>query len=147
MMIRRDMMNEIDALQRNINSLFGGFFPAGRERQAGSDAMWTPPVNSYEDKESFVLTCDLPGMEQKDVKINLDKDILTVAGTRKLDRENEKEKYLSVESAFGTFSRSFTLPPTVAIDKIEAKMEKGVLTIRLPKKEESKPKQISIKSH
>lgn len=144
MLVRWDPFSEMDSLQNNINRLFSD--AAGRRSgQEGAEAMWMPPVNTYEDKEGYTLTCDLPGLGQKDVKLNLDKDTLTISGTRKLEYEDKRENYQRVESAFGAFSRSFTIPATVDVEKIAANMENGVLTVRLPKREESKPKQIEIK--
>jgi len=144
MLVRWDPISDIDTLQRNINRLFGDVSSSRRERQEGAGAMWTPPVNSYEDKEAYTLTCDLPGMNQKDVKVNFDKDTLTISGTRKLEHEDKRENYQRIECAFGTFSRSFTVPATIDSETIEANMENGVLKVLLPKREESKPKQISI---
>jgi len=141
-----DPFSQMNTLQRSINRLFD---EAGQGRTQGReapDAIWAPAVNTYEDKEAFVLSCDLPGLDQKDVNLKLDRDTLTISGTRKLEHEDQKENYQRVECVFGTFSRSFTLGPTIDVDKIEAHMENGVLKIRLPKREESKPKQISIKA-
>ena len=145
MQVRWDPFSEVDSLQRSINRLFDDAGSARRERHEGADAMWAPAVNSYEDKDAFLLSCDLPGMDQKDIRINLDNNTLTISGTRKLEHEENKENYQRIECVFGTFSRSFTLPATVDTEKIEANVEKGVLKIRLPKREESKPRQIAIK--
>ena len=144
MILRFDPFREIDTLQKNINRLFNDTASAKRENREGGDAMWTPPVNTYEDKEGFLLSCDLPGVAQEDVRINLDKDTLTLSGTRKLDNEETRENYQRIECIHGTFSRSFTIPATIDVEKIEANMEHGVLKVRLPKREESKPKQINI---
>jgi HSP20 family protein len=144
MMVRWSPLSEFDTLQRNINRLFNDVSSSKSERQEGPDAMWAPPVNTYEDKEGYTLYCDLPGMNQKDVKVNLDKDTLTISGTRKLENEENRESYQRIECAFGTFNRSFSLPGTIDSEKIDANMENGVLKVRLPKREESKPKQISI---
>jgi len=145
MLVRWDPFNEIDSLQRSINRLFDDTV-SGRERKGKpTEALWAPTVNTLEDKDAFVLTCDLPGIEQKDVKLSLDNDTLTISGTRKLEHEEKKENYQRIESYFGAFSRSFTLPAVVESGKVEAQMENGVLKIRLPKREESKPKQIEIK--
>jgi HSP20 family protein len=134
----------MDSLQRSINRLFNDAGSARRERREGADAMWAPAMNSYEDTDAFLVSCDLPGMDQKDIKINLDNNTLTISGTRKLEHEDKKENYQRIECVFGTFSRSFSLPATVDTEKIEANVENGVLKIRLPKREESKPRQISI---
>jgi HSP20 family protein len=146
MLKRWDPFREMEGLQRGINRLFDDASSARAQGQEGAGAMWAPAVNTYEDKEAFLLSCDLPGMDQKDVKLNLDNNLLTISGTRKLEHEDKRENYQRVECFFGTFSRSFTLPATVDAGKIEASMENGVLSIRLPKQEESKPKQISIKA-
>ena len=146
MLVRWDPFSEIDTLQRSINRLFDDAGTARRERRETSDAVWAPAVNTYEDKDAFLLSCDLPGMDQKDIKINLDNNTLTISGTRKLEHEEKKENYQRVECVFGTFSRSFTLPATVNAEKIEANVDRGVLKIRLPKREESKPRQIEIKA-
>jgi len=146
MLTRWDPWREMEGLQRGINRLFDESSSARTQGQEGAaGAMWAPAVNTYEDKDAFLLSCDLPGMDQKDVKLNLDNNMLTISGTRKLEHEDKRENYQRVECFFGTFSRSFTLPATVDAAKIDASMENGVLTIRLPKQEESKPKQIAIK--
>jgi len=132
-------------LQRSINRLFDDATGGRRERREAGEVMWAPAVNSYEDKDAFLLSCDLPGMDQKDIKINLNNSTLTISGTRKLEHEEKRENYQRIECVFGTFSRSFTLPGTVDTEKIEANVDNGVLKIRLPKREESKPKQIPIK--
>ncbi len=145
MLMRWEPFSEVDALQRSINRLFDEAFSGRRVRQEGGEAMWTPPVNTYEDKDAFTLYIDLPGVDQKAVKLNLDNNTLTISGTRRLEHEEERENYQRIESVYGNFSRAFTLPATVDTDKVEAHMENGVLTIRLPKREEVKPKQIEIK--
>jgi len=147
MLVRWDPFSRMDSLQRSINRLFDDVSSRGRDERQAADAVWEPPVNTYEDKDAFLLSCDLPGMDQKDVKLNLDNNMLTISGTRKLEHEDKRENYQRIECVFGTFSRSFTLPATVDTEKVEANMKNGVLMIRLPKREESKPKQIEIKVH
>lgn len=144
MLVRWNPLSEMDTLQRSINRLFDDASSASTQRQS-ADVMWTPAVDTYEDKDAFLILCDLPGLDQKDVKINLDNNTLTISGTRKLDHDDKRDNYQRIERVFGTYSRAFTLPSAVDTEKIEASMNKGVLTIRLPKREESKPKQIQIK--
>lgn len=147
MLVRWDPFTEIDSLQRSINRLFDESGSARKQPGGAGDAVWAPAVNTFEDKDAFLLSLDLPGMSQKDIKINLDNNTLTISGTRKLEHEDKKENYQRIECVFGTFSRSFTLPATVDVEKIDAKVDNGVLRIRLPKREESKPRQIEIKAH
>jgi HSP20 family protein len=145
MLVRWDPFSEVDSLQRSINRLFEDAAGGRREQRERADAIWAPAVNSYEDKDAFLLSCDLPGLDQKDIKISLNQNTLTISGTRKLEHEEKKENYQRIECVYGTFSRSFTLPATVDVEKIDAHMDKGVLKVRLPKREESKPRQIEIK--
>lgn len=146
MLVRWNPLSEVDSLQRRINRLFEDADSTTKEGRGTPDAVWAPAVNSYEDTDAFLLSCDLPGMDQKDIRINLDNHTLTVSGTRKLEHEEKKENYQRIECIFGTFSRSFALPATVNVEKIEATMDCGVLKLRLPKREESKPRQIEIKA-
>jgi len=145
MIVRWDPFREIDSLHRGINRLFDDASSSKRGKADAQDAVWAPAVNTLEDKDAFLLSCDLPGMRQEDVKLSLDSDTLTVSGTRRLEQEDRRENYHRIESVHGAFSRSFTLPSIVDTEKVEAHMENGVLKIRLPKKEESKPRQIAIR--
>jgi HSP20 family protein len=133
-------------LQRSINRVFDDRTVGRPKGQEAREVIWAPPVSTYEDKNAYVLFCDLPGIAQKDVKLNIDKNILTLSGTRKLAQEDNRENYVRIESPFGTFNRSFVLPDTVQTEKVEASMEKGILRIQLPKRDQSVPKEIKIKN-
>ena len=91
-----------------------------------------------------VLKAELPGIEPKDVDVRVENNVLTLRGERKFESEVKREQYHRVERAYGTFSRSFTLPNVVDTDKIKAEFKDGVLRVTLPQREEAKPKQISI---
>jgi len=91
-----------------------------------------------------VLKAELPGIDSKDVDIRLENNVLTLRGERKFDEEVKRDNYHRVERAYGTFTRSFTLPTVVDQEKIKAEYKDGVLRVTLPKREEAKPKQISI---
>jgi len=118
-------------------------FPDLFNRRLGTRG-WTPAVDISEDKENVRIAVELPGLKKKDVKISMDDGVLTLQGERKFEREEKKEDYHRVERAYGSFSRSFTLPSNVDASKIQATMEEGILTIAIPKKEEAKPKEIEI---
>ena len=109
------------------------------------DSIWNPAVDVKENKRSFVLTADIPGLTKKDVTININNRVLTLHGERKEEKENEDGKFYYRERHTGSFSRSFQLPETVNEDGIQASFRNGVLSIELPKIEESLPKDREIK--
>ncbi len=113
--------------------------------RAGESLGWTPATDIYEDEEGLTLKFELAGVEPKDVDIRFENGVLTIKGERKLEKEEKKENYHRVELSYGAFNRSFSLPPTVDADKIEAESKIGVLVIHLPKKAEAKPKSIQVK--
>jgi HSP20 family protein len=102
-------------------------------------------VDVSEDKESFIVQAELPGMDPKDVDVNISGNMLTVKGEKKKEEEKKDEHRHSMERYYGSFQRSFQLPANVNTDKIDATFEKGVLKITLPKTEEAKKKEIEIK--
>jgi HSP20 family protein len=103
--------------------------------------LWQPPVDVREDAERITLVADLPGLEQSDVELSIDKNILTLRGERRRDADKASGHH---ERAHGHFSRAFTLPPTVDLGHVSADMRAGVLTVTLPKKPEAKPRPIKI---
>lgn len=107
------------------------------------EGFW-PNVDIYEDKEEIVCMVELPGMDIKDVEIRLEDSTLTIQGERKMTREDKKENYVRVEANYGSFSRSFTMPPTIDKDRIRAEFKNGVLEIHLPKRAEAKGRTIPI---
>ena len=109
------------------------------------DSIWNPAVDVKENEGSFVLTADIPGLTKKDVKIRINNRVLNLHGERKEEKENEDGKFYYRERHIGSFSRSFQLPETVNEDGIQASFRNGVLSIELPKLEESLPKDLEIK--
>ena len=119
--------------------------PFGPDAEAVSNRTWIPRVDIRESGDGLTLLMDLPGLGKDDVNITLENSVLTIAGERKfVADEKENESYHRLERQYGAFSRSFTLASTVRTDKVEATFENGVLTVRLPKQEESKPRRITI---
>jgi HSP20 family protein len=103
-----------------------------------------PKVEVSEDKKAYEISAELPGVEEKDVKLTLQDDVLTVSGEKKSEREEKEEGYHVSERSYGSFQRSFRLPDDVNADKISAKFDKGVMTITLPRTGTAKPKGRSI---
>jgi HSP20 family protein len=119
-----------------------------REMSRGFDAgtAWTPAVDIFEDKEAIQVRAEVPGVKNEDIKVDVENNILTLHGERKLDHEDKKDHYHRVERFYGSFTRQFMLPRTVDAEHIDAQLKDGVLTVRLPKKAEVKPRSISVKS-
>jgi HSP20 family protein len=133
----------LGSLQDEVNRLFEGNF--GRNsREASSIAAWAPAVDILENEKELVLKADLPDLEEKDIDVRIENNMLTVSGERKYGKDVKEENYLRVERAYGAFSRSFSLPNTVNTEAIKAEYKNGVLTVRMPKREEARPKQVKV---
>ena len=115
-----------------------------RRLRAAKARRWAPAVDIYEQDGNIVMKAELPGVDPKDVDVRLENNTLTLSGQRRLDSEVKQENYHRVERAYGTFTRSFTLPSVVDQGHIKAEYKDGVLKVTLPKREEAKPKQINI---
>jgi len=109
-------------------------------------ATWKPAVNVYEDKDNLFVEAQLPGIDMKDVKVSVMDHTLELRGDRKLEHEGDREGYHFREARYGSFARSFTLPSYVDPGKAQARYDRGVVTIAVPKQEEAKPKLIPIEA-
>jgi HSP20 family protein len=142
---RWDPFRNIATLQEQVNRLFEDSFFRSRADES-SLAAWTPAVDIYEDGNQMVIKADLPEVNEKDIEVRLENNLLSIRGERKFEKKVSEENYLRVERAYGSFSRSFSLPSTVDAEHINAEYRNGVLTVTLPKREESKPRQIKVSS-
>lgn len=146
--VRWEPFRDLLAIQDRMNRIFDESF-RGMNRPGEDDwalgGTWAPLVDIYEREGNIELKAELPGIDPKDVDVRVENNVLTLRGERKVDREVKRESYHRVERAYGSFSRSFTLPTVVDTEKIKAEYRDGVLHLTLPKKEEAKPRQISIK--
>ncbi|HZG49856.1 MAG TPA: Hsp20/alpha crystallin family protein [Thermoleophilaceae bacterium] len=124
---------------REVDRLFDTFF--GQEREA---RRWVPPMDLVEAEDHFVLKADLPGLTDGDVKIEVADNTLMISGERKAEHEQTERGWYRIERSFGSFSRSLTLPDGVDPDAINAEFHNGVLSVRIPKPEERKPRRIEI---
>ena len=139
---RFDPFRDLAVLQDRVNRLFGDAYGA---REEGVLSNWTPAVDIFENEQKeLVLKAELPDVRREHVSVTVENNRLTLSGERKLDHEVKKEQYHRIERAYGSFSRSFSLPATVDSGKIAAEFKNGVLTIRLPFREEAKPRSINI---
>ena len=141
--VRWEPFRELSSLQTEMNRLFNAAFdtsPAGN----GGNRRWAPAMDLLETEDHFVLRADLPGMTESDVNIELEDNVLTVSGERKAEREEKREGFYRVERAFGSFSRSLTLPKGVDAEAVTAGFDNGVLEVRITKPEQRKPRKITI---
>jgi HSP20 family protein len=140
---RWEPFREFSTLQDRMNRLF-------RETQGNSQdesltsSSFAPAVDVYEDEHNVTLKIEVPGIDEKDIDVRIENNTLTVHGERKIEKEEKEENYRRVERQYGSFTRTFNLPPTVDAEKVQADYDKGVLKITLPKKAEAKPKQIKL---
>jgi HSP20 family protein len=133
----------LNTLQEQVNRLFEDSVTRTRSSQAEL-ASWAPAVDIFETENELVVKADLPDVQEKDIDVRVENNTLTIRGERKFNNEVHEDNYLRVERAYGTFTRSFSLPNTVNTEGIRAEYRNGVLSVRMPKREETKPKQIKI---
>src|SRR6202795_1143113 len=129
-------------LQEQINRVFGEV--VGRTGEESNLTPWAPAVDIYETENELVIKADLPDVNPQNLETRVENNILTIRGERKFESKVKEDNYLRVERAYGSFSRSFSLANSVKTDDIQADYQNGVLTLRLPKREEAKPKQIKV---
>ena len=143
-LMRWNPIKDLLAIQEEMNKLFDEKLDKFSGEGTLQERIWEPLVDIYEEEDKFVIKAEIPDVDKKDIDITIEDNVLTIKGEKKFEKEEKKENYLRAERFYGTFRRSFTLPTSVEKDKIKAKLDKGVLTIEIPKKEETKPKKISI---
>ncbi|TMM18839.1 MAG: Hsp20/alpha crystallin family protein [Actinobacteria bacterium] len=143
--IRWEPARELQSIQQEMNRLFGTFFdsPAGAG-DGGALRRWIPAMDLIEEDDRYVLRADLPGVREDEVHVELEDNVLTISGERKSEHEERKEGLYRLERASGSFSRSLTLPEGIDPDSIQARSDKGVLEVRVPKREQRKPRRVAI---
>ena len=135
-----DLYSSLHRLNRMMDEAFTGGWNGGTLASA-----WTPACDVFEDKENLKIVLELPGVRPEDLKISLENQMLTIQGEKKQVAEENSERWHRYERSYGSFERMFTLPGTVDAERIEAKVDHGVLTVTLPKSERAKPRQIAVK--
>ena len=133
-----DPFADLNRIQREFEKTYFG--PRARP------ADFAPAVDVHEDAESLVLRAELPGIKREDIDVSVDANVLTLKGERKLQHKEENGRYHRIERSYGTFVRQFQLPSNVDASAIDAELADGVLTLRLGKKQELKPRKIDVKS-
>lgn len=138
MLTRFDPFAEMSRLQDQL-------FRHNPQAPIASEFAFRPTVDIFEDESSIQLKADLAGVKPADVQIEVENNVLTVRGERKMEHEEKKKGYHRVERAYGSFSRSFALPESVDSEKIDAAFKDGVLNLTLPKRPAAQKKQIPVK--
>ena len=144
--VKWDPFRNVAALQDRINRIFDESFSRTADLDDDiSMSAWKPLVDIYETDESIILKAELPGIKKDDVSVEVKDNVLTLKGVRTEEKEIKEKNYYRKERAFGTFSRAFNLQHRIQPDKIKARFKDGILKIEIPKPEEEKPKQITVK--
>jgi HSP20 family protein len=142
-MVRWDSFS--NAQQARISRMLEGFYGRPHEQEDLTRGAWVPAVDIYSNgQHELVLKAELPDMKEEEIGLTVEDNTLTLRGERKLDPEVTEEQFHRIERNYGSFARTFALPPTVDAGKVSAAYKAGVLTVRLPLREEAKPKQIKV---
>lgn len=139
---RWEPLKDLMALQERMNKLFDETFSRGQQEQEAG--VWSPAVDILERGDAIILKMEVPEVDQEAIEIKMEGNTLTIKGERRLEEGTKREDYHRRERPYGRFSRSFSLPNTVDQSKITASHKDGILRLLLPKKEETRPKQIKV---
>ena len=144
-LIRWNPMRDMFSLRSRVNRLFDEtFFPVADGTEASELWNWNPAVDVMENDDSIVIKAELPGVDKKNIALDVKDGVLTLKGERSAAKEDKNDRYYCKERAYGSFRRDFKLPVHADADKITADFKDGVLTVAIPKPEDRKPKQITV---
>jgi HSP20 family protein len=142
--VRWEPFRDLFSSQDRFNRLFNQTFSQAFNDDEGKLGSWAPPVDIYETDSNIVLKAELPGVDAKDVEVRVENNTLFLKGQRKFENETKEENYHRIERAYGSFTRTFSLPSSIDAEHVAAEFKGGLLTLTLPKREEAKPKTIKI---
>jgi HSP20 family protein len=139
-----ELMRELASMQDRMNRIWGNTAERGHE-DVRSRGAWLPPVDIHEsDGREIVVKAEVPGLRREDIELTVDTNTLTIRGERRRESGIAEQQYHRVERTYGPFSRSFTLPDTIDAGRVRAEYRDGVLTVRLPQREDARPRQIQV---
>ena len=142
---RRSPYREIEDVQNRLYNLFAGNQAAANGRKESLIvSQWTPSVDIIEDDKEYLIKAELPEVGKNDVKITVEKGVLTISGERKFEKEEKGKRYHRIECASGSFVRSFSLPDDADNGKVNAEFRDGVLRVHVAKSEKARPRQIEV---
>jgi HSP20 family protein len=142
--VRFDPFRDLAVLQDRMNRMFNDAWSNRQEDHLMNRGTWVPPVDIYEADGELVMKVELPDMKREDIELTVENNSLTIRGERKLSEDIKQENFHRVERAYGSFVRTFSLPVTVDPTKVGAEYKNGVLTVKLPFREEAKPRTINV---
>jgi HSP20 family protein len=142
--VRWDPFRDQITLRESMNRLFEETFGPIMEKSEQKGGSWNPSVDIYETHDEMILAAEIPGLDEKDIAIQIEDNTLSIKGERQFAKETKEENYRRIERSYGSFCRSFSLPGHIDQEKIKADHENGVLKITMPKKKELKPKTVKI---
>ena len=146
---RWDPVRELNEFQTRLAPFFGrSVLPAIQDESSElmTSSEWAPLVDIAEDDKAYLIKAELPEVEKNDIKVTLERSILTISGERKAEKEEKGKRFHRIERSYGSFVRSFTLPDDADGEHVSADFKNGVLHVKVLKTEKSKPKQIDVKS-
>jgi HSP20 family protein len=142
-----DPIRELEEMQKRLSSLLGRRSPllgdSGEEEFTVTE--WSPPVDIAEDDKEYTVKAELPGLNKENIKVSVEGGVLSIAGERKVEKEEKNKKYHRIERSYGSFTRSFTLPDDASGEKVSAEFKDGVLKVHLPKEEKAKSNSVEVK--
>ena len=142
---RYDPFRDLRSLQDEVNRLFTGNVGRTFDDEGIARGSWHPSCDIYENKEQIVLEAELPGMNREDFDLSIENNVVTLRGERRFEKRDDTDNYHRVERAYGSFTRSFTLPNSVTAEGASADYRNGVLRVTIPKREETKARRIEVK--
>ena len=142
---RYDPFRDLRNIQEEVNRLFTGNVGRTFDDEGMARGSWNPSVDIYENKDQIVLEAELPGMNREDFDLSIENNVITLRGERRFEKKEDADNYHRVERAYGSFTRSFTLPNSVSGEGANAEYRNGVLRVTIPKREETKARRIEVK--
>jgi HSP20 family protein len=144
-LIRWEPAAELNTIQTEMNRLFNSLFDSPTRPSSGEvTRRWVPAIDLVEADDHYVLHADLPGVSDRDISVEVDAGVLTIAGERKRDRGESANGYRRIERSYGSFKRVLTLPDGVDADAVRASFDRGVLEVTIPKPEQIKPRKVTV---
>lgn len=140
-----DPFRDLETIQKEMNRMFDSSLVRWPSRDAGLlEGAWSPAIDIYDSKDNVLVKADIPGMNKDEIEVSVHGDTLILKGQKKQEKETKEKDFVRTERFYGVFNRAIHLPGQVDADKVDATYKNGVLELVLPKKEESKPKQLKI---